>query len=200
VEGLLISNQNNEQTVEHVVHEFDATMPSKSRRRPETPIRRPGTGELDETRPHSITEVAGRVMLDPITPGLYNLTYACLLVPRFTSHYLTGDISDRLSEWLPQICIAFGWRLEYLAVRPEYVQWVVNVPPAASPGYLMRIMRQQTSEKIFTEFPRMKKENPSGDFWAPGYLIMGGTQPHPPQLVKDYIKQTRVRQGIEQQR
>jgi len=197
VDDLLISSQNNEQTVEHVVEDFDATMPSKSRRRPETPVRRPMPGELDETRPHSITEVAGRVMLDPITPGLYNLTYACLLVPRFTSHYLTGDISDRLSEWLPQICVAFGWRLEYLAVRPEYVQWVVNVPPAASPGYLMRIMRQQTSEKIFVEFPRLKKENPSGDFWAPGYLIMGGTQPHPPQLVKDYIKQTRVRQGLE---
>ena len=196
VDNLLI-NQNNEQTVEHVTQDFDATMPSKSQRRPETPIRRPGTGELDETRPHSITEVAGRVMLEPITAGLYNLTYACLLVPRFTSHYLTGDISDRLSEWLPQICVAFGWRLEYLAVRPEYVQWVLNVPPASSPGYLMRIMRQQTSEKIFAEFPRMSKENPSGDFWAPGYLIMGGTQPHPPQLVKDYIKQTRSRQGIE---
>jgi REP element-mobilizing transposase RayT/ActR/RegA family two-component response regulator len=198
VNDLLVSS--NEQTVEHVTHDIDATMPSKSRRRPETPIRRPGPSELDETRPHSITEVAGRVMLEPITPGLYNLTYACLLVPRFSSHYLTGDISDRLSEWLPQICVAFGWRLEYLAVRPEYVQWVVNVPPAASPGYLMRVMRQQTSEKIFAEFTRMKKENPSGDFWAPGYLIMGGTQPHPPQLVKDYIKQTRSRQGISQPR
>ena len=198
VNDLLVTNQTSDQTVEHVVQDFDATMPSQSRPRPETPFRRPQPGELDETRPHSITEVASRVMLDPISPGLYNLTYACLLVPRFSSHYLTGDISDRMSEWLPNICIAFGWRLEYLAVRPEYVQWVVNVPPATSPGYLMRIMRQQTSEKIFIEFPRMKKENPSGDFWAPGYLIMGGTQPHPPQLVKDYIKQTRSRQGYSQ--
>ena len=198
VDELLASNQNLDETVEHVVEQLDATMPSQSRPRPETPIRRPMPGELDETRPHSITEVAGRMMLEPIAPGLYNLTYACLLVPRFSSHYLTGDISDHLSEWLPQICIAFGWRLEYLAVRPEYVQWVVNVPPATSPGYLMRIMRQQTSEKIFHEFPRLKKENPSGDFWAPGYLIMGGTQPHPPQLVKDYIKQTRTRQGYSQ--
>jgi len=197
-DNLSVSNQENDQTVEHVVEDLDATMPSKSRPRPETPIRRPMPGELDETRPHSITEVAGRVMLEPISPGLYNLTYACLLVPRFSSHYLTGDTADRVSEWLPQICIAFGWRLEYLAVRPEYVQWVLNVPPATSPGYLMRIMRQQTSEKIFTEFPRLKKENPSGDFWAPGYLIMGGTQPHPPQLVKDYIKQTRTRQGYSQ--
>jgi hypothetical protein len=165
VNDLMVSNQNDE-TVEHVVQDFDATMPSKSRPRPETPFRRPMPGELDETRPHSITEVAGRMMLEPIAPGLYNLTYACLLVPRFSSHYLTGDISDSISEWLPQICIAFGWRLEYLAVRPEYVQWVVNVPPATSPGY----------------------------------LIMGGTQPHPPQLVKDYIKQTRTRQGYSQPR
>lgn len=200
VDNLLISAQDNDQTVEHAVEDFNATMPSRSRRRPDTPVRAPAPGELDETRPHSITEVAGRVMLEPITPGLYNLTYACLLVPRFSSHYLTGDLSERLSEWLPQICIAFGWRLEYLAVRPEYVQWVVNVPPAASPGYLMRIMRQQTSEKIFAEFPRLKKENPSGDFWAPGYLIMGGAQPHPPQLVKEYIKQTRQRQGFSQPR
>jgi REP element-mobilizing transposase RayT/CheY-like chemotaxis protein len=195
--NLLIANQQNEETVEHAVEDFDATVPSKARRRPDTPIRKP-TGELDETRPHSITEVAGRVVLEPISPGLYNLTYACLLVPRFSSHYLTGDIADRLSEWLPQICIAFGWRLEYLAVRPEYIQWVLNVPPQTSPGYLMRIVRQQTSEKIFAEFARMKKENPSGDFWAPGYLIMGGSQPHPPQLVKDYIKQTRSRQGYSQ--
>jgi REP element-mobilizing transposase RayT len=194
------SNQSDEQTVEHVVEDFDATLPSKSRRRPETPVRRPMPGQLDETRPHSITEVAGRVMLEPVSAGMYNITYACLLVPRFSSHYLTGDISDRLSEWLPQICIAFGWRLEYLAVRPEYVQWVVNVQPSTSPGYLMRIMRQQTSDKVFTEFTRLKKENPSGDFWAPGYLIMGGTQPHPPQLVKDYIKQTRTRQGYSQPR
>jgi REP element-mobilizing transposase RayT len=200
VDELLTPHRNLDETVEHVVEDLDATMPSKSRPRPETPIRRPMPGELDETRPHSITEVAGRMMLEPVSPGLYNLTYACLLVPRFSSHYLTGDISDRVSEWLPQICIAFGWRLEYLAVRPEYVQWVVNVPPATSPGYLMRVMRQQTSEKVFTEFPRMKKENPSGDFWAPGYLIMGGTQPHPPQLVKDYIKQTRTRQGYSQPR
>ncbi len=179
------------------VEELEVTAPSKSQPRPETPVQRPRPNELDETRPHSINEVAGRIVLEPTSASVYNLTYACLLVPRFTSHYLTGDIADRLSEWLPKICIAFGWRLEYLAVRPEYLQWVVNVPPATSPGYLMRIIRLQTSEEIFAEFPRFKKENPSGDFWAPGYLIMGGTQPHPPQLVKDYIKQIRQRQGIE---
>jgi REP element-mobilizing transposase RayT len=139
----------------------------------------------------------GHIVLEPASAGMYHLTYACLLVPRFASHFLTGDIADKLSEWLPIISVAFGWRLEHLAVRPDYLQWVANVPPATSPGYLMRVMRQQVSDKIFIAFPRLKKDNPSGDFWAPGYLIMGGMQPHPPQLVKDYIKQVRQRQGIE---
>lgn len=186
-------------TVKHDAEELEVTAPSKAKR-PVTPVRPSQPAELDQTRPHSITEVAGRNLLEPVSAGMYHLNYACLLVPRFSSHYMTGDLAEGLGEWFPNICVAFGWRLEFMAVRPEYLQWVVSVPPNTSPGYLMRIMRQQTSEKIFAEFPRLQRENPSGDFWAPGYLIMGGSQPHPQQLVKDYIKQTRDRQGISQPR
>lgn len=166
--------------------------------RPETPMRRPLADELGETRPHSITEVTGRVLIQSAaTDGeVSGLNYACLLVPRFTMHHLSGDLADRLSEWMPHICVAYAWRLEHISVRPEYLQWVVNVPPATSPGYLMRILRQKLSENIFDDFPRLKKENPSGDFWAPGYLIMGGSQPHPSKLVNDYIERTRTRQGM----
>ncbi len=178
-------------------NEVEVTAPSRPRQRPDTPVARPAPGEADVTRESATTDAVRKLVVEPTTAGLYHLTYACLLVPRFSAHYITGDLADHLSEWLPNICIAFGWRLEFLAVRPEYLQWVANVQPNTSPGYLMRIMRQQTSEKIFGEFSRFKKENPSGDFWAPGYLIMGGTQPHPPQLVRDYIRQTRQRQGQE---
>jgi len=185
------------QSPQSVFDQVDVTAPSRPRLRPETPIAKPAPGSLEVTRESPTTEAVRKLVVEPTTAGLYHLTYACLLVPRFSAHYITGDLADQVGEWLPNICIAFGWRLEYLSVRPEYLQWVVNVQPNTSPGYLMRIMRQQISEKIFSEFPRMKKENPSGDFWAPGYLIMGGTQPHPQQLVRDYIRQTRQRQGQE---
>ncbi len=181
----------------------DETVVSHPQERPETPVRAPLPGELDETRPQGKVELpasdlsVGPIVMEPISAGVYHLSYACLLLPRFATHYLTGDMADKLSEWIPIICVAFGWRLEYLAVRPEYLQWVVNVPPATSPGYVMRVIRQQLSDKVFAAFPRLKRDNPSGDFWAPGYLIMGGTQPHPSQLVKDYIKQIRQRQGID---
>ena len=159
----------------------------------------PDQDNQGKTRPITPYEAARKIVLEPVSPSFYNLDYACLLVPRFTHHLLVGDVSDYLSDWVPEICIAFAWRLEYISVRPEHLLWIVNVPPATSPGYLMRILRQHTSEKIFTEFPRFTKENPSGDFWAPGYLMMGGSQPPPAQLIKDFIAQTRQRQGYSQQ-
>jgi REP element-mobilizing transposase RayT/CheY-like chemotaxis protein len=156
----------------------------------------PAPETVEETPPSPVPEVARKIVLEPVNPAVYNLDYACLLLPRFPQHHMTGELLDRLGEWVPHVCIAFAWRLEYISVRPEYLQWIVNVPPATSPAYLMRILRQHTSERIFAEFPRFKKENPSGDFWAPGYLIMGGSQPPPAQLIKDFITQTRQRQGI----
>ncbi|MDI6769529.1 MAG: IS200/IS605 family transposase [Anaerolineales bacterium] len=149
-----------------------------------------------ETRPHVPAEESRRIVLEPVSPSVYNLTYVCLLIPRFAQHHLTGDLADRLAEWMPQMCVAYGWRLEYISVRPDYLQWLINGPPVASPSYIMRIIRSQISEKIFEEFPRFKKENPSGDFWAPGHLIIGGTQPAPAQMIKDFIQQTRRRQGV----
>jgi REP element-mobilizing transposase RayT len=152
--------------------------------------------ELDTSHPMPISETGRRVIFEPVTQALYNLNYACLMIPRLPTHFLTGDLVTRLSEWVPRLCIAFAWRLEYLSIRPEYLQWIVNVPPTTAPSYLMKIMRHHMSEKVFTEFPRLKNENPSGDFWASGYVLMGGTHPHPAQLVKDFIQQTRLRQGI----
>jgi CheY-like chemotaxis protein/REP element-mobilizing transposase RayT len=152
----------------------------------------------DGTLPNSFGESARRIILEPVSPAVYNLDYACLLVPRFPQHHLIGDLSDCLPEWMRDTCIAFAWRLEYISVRPEYLLWNVNVPPATSPAYLMRIVRQRISVKIFDDFPRFIKENPSGDFWAPGYLIMGGSQPAPVQVIKEFIAQTRHRQGFNQ--
>ena len=151
---------------------------------------------LDTTHSSPISDTGRRVIFEPVSPALYNLNYACLIIPRLPSHFLTGDLVSRLAEWVPTLCVAFAWRLEYLSIRPDYMQWIVNVPPTSAPGNLMRIVRQHLSEKIFNEFPRLKYDNPSGDFWAPGYVLMGGNHPHPAQLVKDFIQQTRLQQGI----
>ena len=67
------------------------------------------------------------------------LCYSCLLIPRFPDHYLAGDITDCLVEWMKQICISYGWRLGAVVVRPGYLHWVLIVPFNSNPAQFMRL-------------------------------------------------------------
>jgi REP element-mobilizing transposase RayT len=156
----------------------------------------PEIDPLDDTRPHLVTTLSSTNQLEAVSAALSLLNYTCVLLPRMPQHYLTGELADRLAQWVQHLCLAFGWRLEGISLRPEYLQWTVQVAPSVSPGNLVRIIRQRTSLHIFSTFETIKQQNPSGDFWATGYLIVSGPQPPSAQLLREYIAQTRKRQGI----
>jgi len=134
--------------------------------------------------------------IEPVSMTYSRLSYSALLLPRFPQHALVGKLSGELAGWLPQLCVAYGWRLEGLAIRPDRLQFTFQAAPSISPGNVVRILRQQTSQRIFSRFPELKDLNPSGDFWAPGYLIISGSTPPPSNLLNDFVAQTRRRQGL----
>jgi REP element-mobilizing transposase RayT len=153
------------------------------------------TKREEERLPISVKPDGG-VQLDAFRQNPYDLSYVCLLIPRFSEHYLTGDITLSLPVWMKEICVSYGWRLESVIIRPGYVQWALSVPPAANPAQIIRITRQHTSQKILSEFPRYKQLNLSGDFWAPGYSIISGNQLQTPEAISNFIQLTRKQQGI----
>jgi REP element-mobilizing transposase RayT len=134
--------------------------------------------------------------LVPTPAGLYRLTYGILLIPRLPGHHLIGDLADRLPMWISQLCVAFDWRLEHISVRPDYLQWNVSTAPEIPPGQIIRNIREHSSQRIFDEFPVLGRDNPSGDFWATGFLLITGSLPPSGKLVQEFIRQTRHRQGI----
>lgn len=144
----------------------------------------------------NLSNFGTKLFIDLDSSAWHRLNYACVLVPRLPSHLLTGDLSDQLEEWMRSISLAFGWRLEHLAIRPNYVHWIAGVTPRTSVSQLIRIVRQHTSQHIFEDFPRLARENPSGDYWAPGYLALTSMQPLPGKLVMDFILRTRQKQGF----
>jgi len=145
----------------------------------------------------TISTTPSDVVLEPVSRQPYDLSYSCLLIPRFSAHYLIGDIAESLRKWMHQICISFAWRLENISVRPEYMQWVLYVPAATPPSRCIRTIREQTSRQIFGDFPHIRQENLSKDFWAPGYLVLVGPTPHPPEMINEYIALTRQQQGLQ---
>jgi putative transposase len=152
-------------------------------------------GQVPEDKHPDVEEISIKEAFKPVDPSVSQLLYACLLIPRLPQHYLAGDLAGSLSGWLKQLSIVFGWRLVHLTIRPDHLHWIVNVPPNTSPGYMLRQIRKLTSEYIFEDFPRLRRENPSGDFWAPGYLVTSSTRPISGKIVREFIEHTRARQG-----
>jgi len=142
---------------------------------------------------------AARILFTPESPTatLHNLTYACVLVPRLPQHHLVGDLAEYLNQWTRQLSMAFGWRLEHLSVRPDYLHWIAVVPPDASPGMMVHNLRVEISQRIFKEIPRLERDNPSGEFWVADYLIVNGRDPFSRQMVQEFINNVRTRQGAQ---
>lgn len=144
--------------------------------------------------------VSGEVVLERVSTDPYELSYACLLIPRFKNHVLIGDLVEDLNGWMKVICQSHGWGLDFLSIRPEYLQWIVRVQPTISSGSIMQAFRAQTSERILDNFPLFRNENLSRDFWAPGYLIIVAREPHPPEMVSEFIRLTRQQQEFRPRR
>jgi REP element-mobilizing transposase RayT len=161
---------------------------------PQTDLIRP---RLSKSRPLGGSKAISEELsaLQPGSPSFYYLTYTCLLLPRFTSDRLEGEIADLLRNYLPIICTSYGWRLEFMDTNPGYLIWAANVPPTIAPSYQIQIIRKETSKRIFEDFEWHKRDNLSEDFWAPGFLIMGGMQPFSEELAMAFINQNRQRFG-----
>ena len=129
-------------------------------------------------------------------PVLFNIGYSIVLVPRLPTHYLVSDLAKSLSEWISRYCLAFGWRLVHLAIHPNYIELSVKVEPDHPSREVLQTISELTSERIFENFPKLKRDNPSGKFWAPGFIVVVGTKPVPPAIIKKFIQQTRKYQGV----
>jgi len=116
------------------------------------------------------------------TGGL--ISAALLAVPGASAYFLGGAVIYNAAA-----------RAALIDVSPDYLQWTLRVPPPTSTSYFMKAIRRQTSLYIFEDFPRIKRENVSNDFWAPGYLINFGAQPHSIEVIRGFIRQTRQQQG-----
>ena len=144
--------------------------------------------------PDNLVDEDEKVIFEPLFPDPFELSYTCLLIPRFGSHHLIGDLADNLHVWMKRISISFGWKLDFVIVKPDFLEWAMQVTPITSPAYCIQVVRQQLTTQIFEEHPRFKRENLSSDFWARGHVIVIGSRPLPDEIIKGFIQSTRRQQ------
>jgi hypothetical protein len=170
---------------------FEQYFEQKDARQPEDPLLEwERLGEKKEKQ-----TILGSLDEDSSLTTSNELAYACVLIPRLPHHYLMGDLANFLKRWIKLHAIAFGWRLGRLVVKRDSLQWIGILNPGLAPGQMVENLRIHSSKEIFSEFPRLLRENPSGDFWAgDSYIQNGGIITE--QAINNFMEDIRSKQGI----
>ena len=127
--------------------------------------------------------------------GPYITSYVCILIPRIKEHVISVDLSEKLDIWMQDICISFGWHLNFIEVPQSYMHWIITVQMSTPTTTFMNIICNESSKKIFTDFPRFSQQNSSKKFWAPFYFVGVGDIPCSNKVIQSFIEQVRFEQG-----
>jgi CheY-like chemotaxis protein len=125
--------------------------------------------------------------LSPVNTSLFDVYYACLLIPRIKDHTLDGDCANYLRGELPNIFLGYGWRLEEVILNPSYMEWLVRIPPTIAPAAHIKVIRNHSSQLILTNYSRFTRNEFLKDFWSPGYLLGCGKSLIPEAEIAEFI-------------
>jgi CheY-like chemotaxis protein len=147
--------------------------------------------QVDASSPINVTDELTHTSLGPAEPSLFDVYYSCVLIPRIQTHELDDETASFLKAELPNIFMAYGWRLEQLVIARGYMQWVVRIPPTLAPASHIKNIRKESSQMILTNFARFNRNEFLRDFWSPGYLLGGGRHLIPEAEIAEFTRMNR---------
>jgi len=118
---------------------------------------------------------------------VYNIQYHFVWVTKYRYQLLTGDVGERLRDLIRQTCEAFEIRILKGVVSKDHVHILVSAPPHMAPSEIMRRIKGRSANKLFEEFPKLKKRYWGRHFWARGYFCVSvGDMTE--EMIKNYLE------------
>jgi len=118
---------------------------------------------------------------------VFNIEYHFVWVTKYRYKVLTGDVAQRLIELIRQTCEAFEIKILKGVVSKDHVHVLISAPPTMAPSEIMRRIEGRTSNKLFEEFPLLKKRYWGRHFWARGYFCVTAGQ-LTEEMIKAYLE------------
>lgn len=121
---------------------------------------------------------------------LYRLFYSFLFFTRSRQPVLTGEIAERLPDFIREICERYEYDLIGYAIRSHQVQVVISVKPSVLPSDIVGNIKRGTAHHVFNTFPEMELKLGKRSLWAEGYFVESLHWQHVDTLVKSFAKPT----------
>lgn len=121
---------------------------------------------------------------------LYRLFYSFLFFTRSRQPVLTGEIVERLPDFIREICERYEYDLIGYAIRSHQVHVVISVKPSVLPSDVVGNIKRGTAHHVFNAFPEMEVRLGKRSLWAEGYFVESLHWQQVDTLVKSFTKPT----------
>lgn len=91
--------------------------------------------------------------------------YRLIFFTRFRKPVFVGDAAARVGDWVREICASRAAAVFRLGISGDRLGMVVFVPKRMSIDELARLIRAETTKKMFSEFKNLKDELFGKDLW-----------------------------------
>ncbi len=115
------------------------------------------------------------------------LILSIIRVTKYRYHVLRGDVALKVRELVRQTCESFEIRILSGVVSKDHVHLFVSVPPTMAPSEIMRRIKGRSANKLFEEFPMLKKRYWGRHFWARGYFCVTSGRVTD-EMIKNYLE------------
>ncbi len=99
---------------------------------------------------------------------------------------LEGEVKECVKKVICWVCEGMEIKIVEGKICKDHVHVCMSVPPRYSPAEVMKKIKGQTSERVFREFPEIRKKYWGQHFWARGYFV--STVGIDEETMKRYIK------------
>lgn len=120
--------------------------------------------------------------------AVYDTKYHLVWTPKYRKWILRGDLQQRAKEIFKEIAEDFGFELDTLEVMQDHVHLFLGAPPKYSIAKIVGILKSISANRIFKEFPEVKKELWKGEFWSDGYFARTVGDKVTADIIRRYIE------------
>ena len=96
--------------------------------------------------------------------------YHVVFVPKYRRKVLQREPVRRLTSLVYECCKVNRWYIHELAVMPDHVHMLLQLPPRDSLPQAVQYMKGGTSKVIRREFPELEEFLWGDSLWADGYF------------------------------
>jgi putative transposase len=103
--------------------------------------------------------------------ALYDTKYHLVWIPKYRKEIFSEIYAKKLKEIFHERAEHYEFEIDTMEVISDHVHSFLSAPPRYSPAKIVNSLKGASSQRLFHEFPELRRHLWGGELWSDGYFV-----------------------------